>query len=160
MVDVAVNFTLENDEPVNAEFQVQPDVTFTADIKTETSTRRHEELINRDLPDQHPIEAITGLREALDESDAKIQTEKEERIAADADLQEQIDNIDVTDDTFVYEQGIASDVWVITHNLNKYPSITLVDSAGTVFKAKEEYNSANQVTVYLNGATTGKAYLN
>lgn len=160
MVDVTVNFTLENEEPVNAEFQVQPDVTFTADIKTETSTRRHEELINRDLPDQHPISAITGLREALDESDAKIQTEKEERIAADADLQEQIDNIDVTDDTFVYEQGIASDVWVITHNLNKYPSITLVDSAGTVFKAKEEYNSANQVTVYLNGATTGKAYLN
>jgi hypothetical protein len=160
MVDVAVNFTLGNEEPVNAEFQVQPDVTFTADIKTETSTRRHEELINRDLPDQHPIDAITGLREALDESDAKIQTEKEERIAADADLQEQIDNIDVTDDTFVYEQGIASDVWVITHNLNKYPSITLVDSAGTVFKAKEEYNSANQVTVYLNGATTGKAYLN
>lgn len=160
MVDVTVNFTLENEEPVNAEFQVQPDVTFTADISTETSTRRHEELINRDLPDQHPISAITGLREALDESDAKIQTEKEERIAADADLQEQIDNIDVTDDTFVYEQGIASDVWVITHNLNKYPSITLVDSAGTVFKAKEEYNSANQVTVYLNGATTGKAYLN
>lgn len=160
MVDVAVNFTLGNEEPVNAEFQVQPDVTFTADIKTETSTRRHEELINRDLPDQHPIDAITGLREALNESDAKIQTEKEERIAADADLQEQIDNIDVTDDTFVYEQGIASDVWVITHNLNKYPSITLVDSAGTVFKAKEEYNSANQVTVYLNGATTGKAYLN
>lgn len=160
MVDVTVNFTLENEEPVNAEFQVQPDVTFTADISTETSTRRHEELINRDLPDQHPIGAITGLREALDESDAKIQTEKEERIAADADLQEQIDNIDVTDDTFVYEQGIASDVWVITHNLNKYPSITLVDSAGTVFKAKEEYNSANQVTVYLNGATTGKAYLN
>ena len=160
MVDVTVNFTLENEEQVNAEFQVQPDVTFTADIKTETSTRRHEELINRDLPDQHPIDAITGLREALDESDAKIQTEKEERIAADADLQEQIDNIDVTDDTFVYEQGIASDVWVITHNLNKYPSITLVDSAGTVFKAKEEYNSANQVTVYLNGATTGKAYLN
>lgn len=160
MVDVAVNFMLENDDPVNAEFQVQPDVTFTADIKTETSTKDHNKLFNRDLPEQHPIDAITGLREALDESDTKIQTEKEERIAADADLQEQIDNIDVTDDTFVYEQGIASDVWVITHNLNKYPSITLVDSAGTVFKAKEEYNSANQVTVYLNGATTGKAYLN
>jgi len=160
MVDVAVNFTLENDDPVSAEFQVQPDVTFTADIKTETSTRDHDRLYNRDLPDQHPIDAITGLREALNESDAKIQTEKEERIAADADLQEQIDNIDVTDDTFVYEQGIASDVWVITHNLNKYPSITLVDSAGTVFKAKEEYNNANQITVYLNGATTGKAYLN
>lgn len=65
MVDVTVNFTLENEEPVNAEFQVQPDVTFTADIKTETSTRRHEEFINRDLPDQHPIGAITGLTDIL-----------------------------------------------------------------------------------------------
>ena len=138
------------------------------DVRSETqvqniglkSSAHHDDLTGRNLPDQHPISAITGLREALDESDTKIQTEREERIAADADLQEQIDNIDVTDETFVYEQGIASDVWVITHNLNKHPSITLVDSAGTVFKAKEEYNSANQVTVYLNGATTGKAYLN
>jgi hypothetical protein len=161
MTELQANFTLEPQQPINASFELGDpapiEATFSLDVQGITE---HNLLSNRDYPDQHPIDAITGLREALDESDAKIQTEKEERIAADADLQEQIDNIDVTDDTFVYEQGIASDVWVITHNLNKYPSITLVDSAGTVFKAKEEYNSANQVTVYLNGATTGKAYLN
>ena len=160
MADFNVDFTLEYQPTITADLTLSEQNTIDAELKLDVVNIDHNVLRNRDLPDQHPIGAITGLREALDESDAKIQTEKEERIAADADLQEQIDNIDVTDDTFVYEQGIASDVWVITHNLNKYPSITLVDSAGTVFKAKEEYNSANQVTVYLNGATTGKAYLN
>ena len=160
MTELQANFTLEPQQPINASFELGDQTPIEAMLSLNVINTDHNQLTNRDLPDQHPIDAITGLREALDESNAKIQTEKEERIAADADLQEQIDNIDVTDDTFVYEQGIASDVWVITHNLNKYPSITLVDSAGTVFKAKEEYNSANQVTVYLNGATTGKAYLN
>lgn len=161
MPDFVADFTLEQQPTIEANLTLGEQNQINAELSIDVQgITEHNLLINRDLPDQHPIGAITGLSEALDDNDAKIQTEREERIAADADLQEQIDNIDVTDDTFVYEQGIASDVWVITHNLNKYPSITLVDSAGTVFKAKEEYNSANQVTIYLNGATTGKAYLN
>jgi hypothetical protein len=34
--------------------------------------KRHDILDNRDLPDQHPIEAITGLRDELDGLDKKI----------------------------------------------------------------------------------------
>lgn len=131
MVDVAVNFTLENDEPVNAEFQVQPDVTFTADIKTETSTRKHNELWNRDLPDQHPIAAITNLQEILN----KLWT-------------------------FTYEQGVASDTWTITHNLGRKPSVVVVDSADNVFYPAVQYIDLNTLVVTMNGATTGKAYLN
>ena len=63
-------------------------------------------------------------------------------------------------DTFIFDQAVPSDIWVIVHNLNKYPSVVVVDSAGTQFMAQIEYNSRNQVTVYLNGMTTGKAYLN
>ena len=63
-------------------------------------------------------------------------------------------------DTVVFDQGETSDTWVIVHNLNKYPSVTVVDSAGTQFIAQIEYNSRNQLTIHLNGATTGKAYLN
>ena len=62
--------------------------------------------------------------------------------------------------TFVYEQGVASDTWEITHNLNKFPTVVLVDSAGTTFGAAVTYNSSNKCTVHMNGATTGKAYLN
>lgn len=154
MVDVAVNFTLKDDDPVSAEFQVQPDVTFMADIKTETGTNDHTQLANRDLPDQHPIDAITGLREALDNVVNNIEGGR------NIEVERQGNRAIINSTTFIFEQGIASDVWVITHNLNKAPSITLVDSSGAEFQARKVYNSLNQVTIYLNGATTGKAYLN
>ena len=66
MVDVNVDFVLENDEPINAEFIVEPDVTYTADIMLSAATSFHNELSNRDLPNQHPMGAITGLGEALE----------------------------------------------------------------------------------------------
>ena len=62
--------------------------------------------------------------------------------------------------TFIFEQAASSDTWEINHYLNRYPSVTVVDSAGTTFNAKVEYNSLDKCTVYINGATTGKAYLN
>lgn len=62
--------------------------------------------------------------------------------------------------SYVHEQGVSSDTWVIQHNLNKYPDVVLVDSAGTVFRATCTYNSLNKCTIYINGATTGKAFLN
>ena len=66
----------------------------------------------------------------------------------------------ITSQTYVHEQGIASDRWEITHNLNKFPTVVLVDSAGTTFRAAVVYNSSNKCTIEMNGATTGKAYLN
>lgn len=62
--------------------------------------------------------------------------------------------------TFTFEQAIASDTWVINHNLNKYPSVTIVDTAGTQFQGRVEYIDKNNCIVYMNGATKGKAYLN
>lgn len=132
MVDVAVNFTLENEEPVNVNFGVLPDVTYTADIKTETSTKDHDKLRNRDLPDQHPINAITGLEEALLNADK----------------------------TFIFEQGVASSEWIINHNLNKYPSVSVVDSAGNEVIAEVTYVDLNNCVVTMTAAFKGKAYLN
>ena len=61
---------------------------------------------------------------------------------------------------YVHEQGIASDAWVINHNLNKFPSVSIIDSSGTQFEGNVIYTDENNCTVYMNGATTGKAYLN
>ena len=66
----------------------------------------------------------------------------------------------VTSKTYIHEQGTSSDTWEIEHNLNKYPSVTVIDTAGRVFTAQVEYNSENKCTVYINAATKGKAYLN
>lgn len=66
----------------------------------------------------------------------------------------------ITSTTYIHEQGIASDTWTIEHNLNKFPSVTLVDTAGTQFQGRVEYIDENNCIVYMNGATKGKAYLN
>ena len=67
--------------------------------------------------------------------------------------------------TYTHNQSSASATWVINHNLEKHPSITVVDSAETVVHGKIEYNSKNTVTITfrLNEdayAFSGKAYLN
>lgn len=62
--------------------------------------------------------------------------------------------------TFVFTQALASDTWVIVHNLGRYPSVIIEDSAGTQFMAPVHYDSPNQLTVTMNGATAGKAFLN
>ena len=68
--------------------------------------------------------------------------------------------LNVGDKHFTYTQATPSDTWVITHNLNKMPSITVVDSAGTIFFGEYTYNDENTVTLTFNGAFSGQAFLN
>lgn len=62
---------------------------------------------------------------------------------------------------YVYTQPIASSTWEVTHNLEKYPSVTIVDSGGTTIMPNEvNYDSNNKVTIKFLAQFTGKAYLN
>ena len=40
--------------------------------------------------------------------------------------------VDFTSSTFTFTQGVPATTWNITHNLNKFPSITVIDTANTV----------------------------
>lgn len=62
--------------------------------------------------------------------------------------------------SFTHTQGSASDTWTINHTLNKFPSVTVVDSAGNLAIGGVEYVSASQLIVYFNSPFSGKAYLN
>ena len=62
--------------------------------------------------------------------------------------------------SFVFTQGAPSAVWVIVHNLNKQPSVTVVDTGESVVIPTVHYDSANQITATFGSATSGKAYLN
>ena len=64
------------------------------------------------------------------------------------------------DKNFYFTQTTASNTWVITHNLNKYPSATIIDSAGTEVVGNITYNSLNQITITFSGAFKGSATLN
>ena len=66
----------------------------------------------------------------------------------------------ISDKHFTHDQSNASATWVITHNLGKYASVTVVDSANTVVICDVVYDSTNQVTLSFDSATAGKAYLN
>lgn len=60
---------------------------------------------------------------------------------------------------YVHEQGEASNVWVINHNLNKRPQITVTDSAGNVQSGVEKYIDDNTIEIYFNNKFKGTAIL-
>jgi hypothetical protein len=57
-------------------------------------------------------------------------------------------------------QTIPSKIWIITHNLNKYPAITLLDANNREIKGEVKHNSINQITVTFNQELTGKVIFN
>ena len=66
----------------------------------------------------------------------------------------------IYDKTFVYNQVTSSYVWEITHNLNKYPAVTVVDSGGSVVIGEIVYIDENNVRITFASAFSGKAYFN
>lgn len=61
---------------------------------------------------------------------------------------------------FIYNQPTPSDRWEIKHNLNKFPSITVVDSAGSVVVGEYEFVDSSTVICTFSGAFSGVCYLN
>jgi hypothetical protein len=61
---------------------------------------------------------------------------------------------------YIHIQSIASTTWNITHNLNKFASVTVVDSADNVVYGNVQYISMTQIQVTFSAAFGGKAYLN
>lgn len=64
------------------------------------------------------------------------------------------------DKHYVHTQAGAAASWVITHNLGKYPSVTIIDSSGRNIEADVEYNTLNTLTITFSVAISGAAYLN
>lgn len=67
---------------------------------------------------------------------------------------------DEGDLNFTYTQVAASNTWSITHNLGKFPSVSVVDSAENLVVGDVQYINNNQLTVTFTASFSGKAYLN
>lgn len=113
------------------------------------------------IPDISNLATKEELNNAVDELESEIEQSK---ITIEGspliDVQTENQTATITSKTFVFEQGIASDTWIINHNLNKHPSISLAYTNGEQFEAHKEYTSDNQVIISLDSASTGFAYLN
>ena len=66
----------------------------------------------------------------------------------------------IPDKNYVHVQGTPSAVWVVNHNLNKYCSVSVVDSAGTEVIGTIDYNDLNTVTITFSAPFSGEAYFN
>ena len=62
--------------------------------------------------------------------------------------------------TFIFNQGVAATTWNVNHNLGKFPSVTVIDTANTVVNGECEYIDNNNITLKFSAAFAGKAYLN
>ena len=58
-----------------------------------------------------------------------------------------------------HTQSSSASTWTVSHTLGGYPSVTVVDSAGTVVVGEVKYDSTSQVTISFEAAFAGKAHL-
>ena len=69
--------------------------------------------------------------------------------------------INTGDKNYLHTQSVPSSVWVVTHDLNKYPSVTVTTSSGLRVEMEEKHDSLNQVTLTSHiGDFSGKAFFN
>ena len=65
-----------------------------------------------------------------------------------------------SDKTFVFEQGVSASQWDIQHNMGKFPSVSVVDSANEVYWGNVTYIDSNNLKINFSASFSGKAYLN
>lgn len=61
--------------------------------------------------------------------------------------------------SYVHNQVSPSSTWTITHGLHFIPSITVVDTAGSVVEGDYSYPDQNTVVASFSSPFAGKAYL-
>lgn len=60
---------------------------------------------------------------------------------------------------YTHTQSAAAASWLITHNLGRYPQVSVVDTAGDLLLTDVTYTALNSVTVTFAAPTAGVAYL-
>lgn len=61
---------------------------------------------------------------------------------------------------YTHTQSVAGTTWTITHNLNKHPSVTVIDSGGSYIITDIAYTNSNILVLTFSAAVGGIAYLN
>jgi len=64
------------------------------------------------------------------------------------------------DKTFEFDQGQPATLWTIQHNLNKFPSVSVVNNNNVVINGEITYIDNNNLTCTFSAGFSGKAYLN
>ena len=66
----------------------------------------------------------------------------------------------IANETYTFAQASASATWTVQHNLDKFPSVTMVLSTGQKGYGDIVYIDENNLTITFASAESGKAYMN
>ena len=64
------------------------------------------------------------------------------------------------DKTFEFTQGQPATTWNIQHDLNKFPSVSIINNNNVVINGEVTYIDKNNVQLNFSAGFSGKAYLN
>lgn len=65
-----------------------------------------------------------------------------------------------SDKTYVYVQAVPSVLWNINHNLNKFPSVSVVNINNVLLYGEVTYIDSNNIAIAFSAGFSGKAYMN
>jgi hypothetical protein len=71
-----------------------------------------------------------------------------------------IDDLIARFDTYKHNQMVPNIIWEVNHSLSKFPSVTVVDSAGSVVIGDVDYTDKNNLSITFKAPFAGIAYLN
>jgi len=120
-------------------------------LKTLTSTdssviiTSEEDTVNLEVP--HPIQLNSDWAESNPDNIKYIENKP--------DLNEIIE-----DKYYRHTQGPSSEIWVINHGLEKYPSVSVQDNSGTYFEGQITYIDKNNLILTFSAPFGGYADLN
>jgi hypothetical protein len=75
-------------------------------------------------------------------------------------IQQILDSPEVGDVTYVHNQGTPSNIWNVTHNLGKYPAVTVLDSSGAQVHGNVSHTDTASVVITFSAAFSGTATFN
>ena len=184
MSDVAAEFVLSPKSSISIETEVNTQNTlieYTCEIKSagttwgnifgniENQTDLQEALSQKadiDYVDSVVSAASDTINARIDSEVETLNTEinkKVETITGDdfINVARNGSTIVINSKTFIFEQAIASDTWVINYDWSyKQPSIDVIDSAGNIQLPNDINYATNTITLSFLAAFSGKAYLN
>lgn len=73
---------------------------------------------------------------------------------------ERVEDLIINDKTYIHSQILASKLWIVYHDLNKFPSVSVVDSGGNIVFGSITYISKDTISIEFTAEFSGTVYLN
>ena len=101
----------------------------------------------------------------IDQTKRPLKTINNESLEGSGNVQINYNDLDnlptiVNDKNYVHNQIVASNFWEIQHNLDKYPSVSIIDSGNNLVVGEIKYIDSNNIIITFTSVFSGKAYFN